>query len=69
MPPPPPPPPPGPPPPPTLAVANTQKPKLNKNEAVNRGALLGDIGKGVKLKKAGHLMVDKSKPAIAGTFL
>ena len=66
MPPPPPPPPPGPPPPPTLGVANTTPPKLNKKEQVNRGALLGDISKGMKLKKTSHLMVDKSKPAIGG---
>lgn len=49
--PPPPPPPPGPPPPPTLSQANTEKPKLNKQAQKDRGALLGDIHKGMKLKK------------------
>ena len=49
--PPPPPPPPGPPPPPALSQANTEKPKLNKQEQKDRGALLGDIHKGMKLKK------------------
>ena len=46
-----PPPPPPAPPPPTLALANTDKPKLNKQEQKERGALLGDIHKGMKLKK------------------
>jgi len=46
-----PPPPPPAPPPPTLAQANTEKPKLNKQEQKDRGALLGDIHKGMKLKK------------------
>ena len=66
MPPPPPPPPPGPPPPPTFNVANTTPPKLNKKEAVNRGALLSEIGKGTKLKSAKHLMKDTSGPLIPG---
>lgn len=47
----PPPPPPAPPPPPTLALANTDKPKLNKQEQKDRGALLTDIHKGMRLKK------------------
>jgi len=51
MPPPPPPPPPGPPPPPALSQANTDKPKLNKKEQKDRGALLTDIHKGMRLKK------------------
>ena len=51
MPPPPPPPPPGPPPPPTLSQANTEKPKLSKNEQKDRGSLLTDIHKGMRLKK------------------
>lgn len=46
-----PPPPPPAPPPPTLAMANTEKPKLNKQEQKDRGALLGDIHKGMRLKK------------------
>jgi len=37
-----PPPPPPAPPPPTLAMANTDKPKLNKQEQKDRGALLGN---------------------------
>uniref|UniRef100_A0A3B4YH88 WH2 domain-containing protein n=1 Tax=Seriola lalandi dorsalis TaxID=1841481 RepID=A0A3B4YH88_SERLL len=50
-PPPPPPPPGGPPPPPTLSQANTSPPKLSREEAKGRGALLSDICKGTKLKK------------------
>ncbi len=69
MPPPPPPPPPGPPPPPTLNQANTQKPKLNRNEEKDRGALLGQIQGGLKLKNAKHKMVDKSGPLIEGKYL
>ena len=46
-----PPPPPPAPPPPTLALANTEKPKLNKQAQKDRGALLGDIHKGMRLKK------------------
>ena len=46
-----PPPPPPAPPPPTLSLANTDKPKLNKQEQKDRGALLGDIHKGMRLKK------------------
>uniref|UniRef100_A0AAZ3SPJ3 WH2 domain-containing protein n=1 Tax=Oncorhynchus tshawytscha TaxID=74940 RepID=A0AAZ3SPJ3_ONCTS len=59
---PPPPPPPAPPPPPTFAVANTQKPSLSKNEAQGRNALLSDIGKGARLKKA--VTNDRSQPAL-----
>ena len=66
--PPPPPPPPAAPPPPTLHLANTQPPKLSKKEENNRGALLSDIGKGLKLKKTSHLMVDKSKPVVGGKY-
>uniref|UniRef100_A0A8C4JNK7 WH2 domain-containing protein n=1 Tax=Dromaius novaehollandiae TaxID=8790 RepID=A0A8C4JNK7_DRONO len=50
--PPPPPPPPGPPPPPTFSQANTEPPKLSREEQRGRGALLQDICKGTKLKKA-----------------
>ena len=62
MPPPPPPPPAAPPPPPTLAQANTEKPKLNKKAQKDRGALLGDIHKGMKLKKA--VTNDRSGPCL-----
>lgn len=61
MPPPPPPPPPAPPP-PTFSVANTEKPKLSKKEEKGRGALLTDIHKGMKLKKA--VTNDRSAPAL-----
>ena len=69
MPPPPPPgpPPPGPPPPPTLSQANTTPPRLNKQEASGRNALLDSIQKGTRLKSSKHLMVDKSGPAIEGS--
>ncbi|PNI34169.1 WIPF2 isoform 4, partial [Pan troglodytes] len=50
--PPPPPPPPGPPPPPTFHQANTEQPKLSRDEQRGRGALLQDICKGTKLKKS-----------------
>ncbi len=60
MPPPPPPPPPGPPPPPTINQANTEKPKLNKKDHNARGALLGDIHKGARLKKT--VTNDRSAP-------
>uniref|UniRef100_A0A8C9Y2N7 WH2 domain-containing protein n=1 Tax=Sander lucioperca TaxID=283035 RepID=A0A8C9Y2N7_SANLU len=49
--PPPPPPPGGPPPPPTFSQANTSPPKLSRDEAKGRGALLTDICKGTRLKK------------------
>jgi WAS/WASL-interacting protein len=60
--PPPPPPPPGPPPPPAISAANTDKPKLNKKEQKGRGALLGDIHKGMRLKKS--VTNDRSGPVL-----
>ncbi|KAK7139421.1 hypothetical protein R3I93_016530 [Phoxinus phoxinus] len=63
MPTPPPPPPGGPPPPPTLSQANTTPPKLNRDEAKGRGALLSEICKGSKLKKVG-VVSDRSAPMI-----
>ncbi|XP_012991552.2 WAS/WASL-interacting protein family member 2b isoform X2 [Esox lucius] len=63
IPPPPPPPPGGPPPPPTFSQANTTPPKLNRDEAKGRGALLSDIHKGAKLKKVG-VVNDRSAPVI-----
>ena len=63
MPPPPPPPPaPAPPPPPTFKDANVEKPKLSRKEEKDRGALLTDIHKGMKLKKA--VTNDRSGPII-----
>ncbi|XP_075789776.1 WAS/WASL-interacting protein family member 1 [Pelodiscus sinensis] len=56
------PPPPAPPPPPTLAVANTEKPSLSKSEQSGRNALLSDISKGKKLKKA--VTNDRSGPIL-----
>ena len=64
MPPPPPPPPPGPPP-----SASAAPPKLSKNDAQNRSALLGDICKGKRLKPSAHLTVDKSKPIVGSEGL
>uniref|UniRef100_A0A3Q0T0Y1 WH2 domain-containing protein n=1 Tax=Amphilophus citrinellus TaxID=61819 RepID=A0A3Q0T0Y1_AMPCI len=61
IPPPPPPPPGGPPPPPTFSQANTNPPKLNKEEAKGRGALLSDICKGTKLRKVA-VVNDRSAP-------
>ncbi|XP_060637022.1 WAS/WASL-interacting protein family member 2 [Anolis sagrei] len=61
--PPPPPPPPGPPPPPTLNQANTDPPKLSRDEQRGRGALLQDICKGAKLKKVAQVN-DRSAPII-----
>ncbi|KAM9123563.1 WAS/WASL-interacting protein family member 1 isoform 1-T4 [Pangshura tecta] len=56
------PPPPAPPPPPTLALANTEKPSLNRSEQAGRNALLSDISKGKKLKKA--VTNDRSAPVL-----
>ena len=64
--PPPPPPPPAAPPPPTFSAANTEKPKLNKKEEKSRGALLTDIHKGMKLKKA--VTNDRSGPVLESKF-
>ncbi|XP_052383695.1 WAS/WASL-interacting protein family member 2-like [Oncorhynchus keta] len=61
--PPPPPPPPGLPPPSTSNQANTRAPKLNRDEAKGRGALLSDISKGARLKKVG-VVNDRSAPII-----
>ncbi|XP_051519570.1 WAS/WASL-interacting protein family member 2-like isoform X2 [Myxocyprinus asiaticus] len=63
IPPPPPPPPGGPPPAPTLRQANTTPPKLTRDEAKGRGALLSDICKGAKLKNVG-VVNDRSAPMI-----
>ncbi|XP_052466064.1 WAS/WASL-interacting protein family member 2 [Carassius gibelio] len=60
---PPPPPPPGPPPAPTFNQANTAAPKLHRDEAKGRGALLSDICKGTKLKKT-SVVNDRSAPII-----
>ncbi|PKK18142.1 WAS/WASL interacting protein family, member 2, partial [Columba livia] len=61
--PPPPPPPPGPPPPPTFGQANTEPPKLSREEQRGRGALLQDICKGTKLKKVTQIN-DRSAPIL-----
>ncbi|KAG8446732.1 hypothetical protein GDO86_014262 [Hymenochirus boettgeri] len=61
--PPPPPPPPGPPPPPTFAQANTEPPRLNRDEQRGRDALLGDICKGARLKKT-TAVNDRSAPVL-----
>ncbi|XP_037545105.1 WAS/WASL-interacting protein family member 2b isoform X2 [Nematolebias whitei] len=61
--PPPPPPPGGPPPPPTFSQANTTPPKLSRQEAKGRGALLSDICKGTKLKKVA-VVNDRSAPLL-----
>ncbi|XP_029914742.1 WAS/WASL-interacting protein family member 2b isoform X3 [Myripristis murdjan] len=63
IPPPPPPPPGGPPPPPTFSQANTTPPKLNREEAKGRGALLSDICKGTKLRKVA-VVNDRSAPLL-----
>ncbi|XP_008580263.1 PREDICTED: WAS/WASL-interacting protein family member 2-like [Galeopterus variegatus] len=60
--PPPPPPPPGPPP-PTFNQANTEQPKLSRDEQRGRGALLQDICKGTKLKKVTNIN-DRSAPIL-----
>ncbi|KAL2081601.1 hypothetical protein ACEWY4_023454 [Coilia grayii] len=54
--------PPAPPPPPTFALANTEKPSLNKSEQRGRNALLSDISKGKRLKKA--ITNDRSAPVL-----
>lgn len=43
--------------------ANTTPPKFNRDEAKGRGALLGDIHKGAKLKKVG-VVHDRSAPIL-----
>ncbi|KAJ8253764.1 hypothetical protein COCON_G00203760 [Conger conger] len=52
-----------PPPPPTFSQANTTPPKLNRDEAKGRGALLTDICKGTKLKKV-SVVNDRSAPVL-----
>ncbi|ETE64850.1 Cell division control protein 6-like protein, partial [Ophiophagus hannah] len=59
----PPPPPPGPPPPPTLSQANTEAPKLSRDEQRGRNALLQDICKGAQLKKVTQVN-DRSAPIL-----
>lgn len=61
--PPPPPPPPGPPPPPTFNQANTEPPKLSRDEQQGWGTLLQDICKGTKLKKVTNIN-DRSAPIL-----
>ncbi|NWQ69595.1 WIPF2 protein, partial [Neopipo cinnamomea] len=54
---------PGPPPPPTLGQANTEPPKLSREEQRGRGALLQDICKGTKLRKVTQIN-DRSAPIL-----
>uniref|UniRef100_A0A8C8S9E4 WH2 domain-containing protein n=1 Tax=Pelusios castaneus TaxID=367368 RepID=A0A8C8S9E4_9SAUR len=61
--PPPPPPPPAPAPPPTFNQANTEPPKLSRDEQRGRGALLQDICKGTRLKKVTQVN-DRSAPVL-----
>ncbi|CAL8313285.1 unnamed protein product [Arctogadus glacialis] len=61
--PPPPPPPGGPPPPPTFSQAITTPPKLNREEAKGRGALLTDICTGTRLRKVA-VVDDRSAPQL-----
>ncbi|XP_059928399.1 WAS/WASL-interacting protein family member 1 [Gadus macrocephalus] len=60
--PPPPPPPPCAPPPPSFASVNSQKPSQNRSEQQGRSALLTDISKGARLKKA--VTNDRSAPVV-----
>ncbi|XP_035253303.1 WAS/WASL-interacting protein family member 2b [Anguilla rostrata] len=52
-----------PPPPPTFSQANTTPPKLSRDEAKGRGALLSDICKGTKLRKV-SVVNDRSTPIL-----
>jgi WAS/WASL-interacting protein len=61
----PPPPPPAPPPPPPMAGLPGAAPKLGKNGAMDRNALLSQIRGGAKLKKA-TVVNDRSQPLIEG---
>ncbi|XP_039372404.1 WAS/WASL-interacting protein family member 2 isoform X2 [Mauremys reevesii] len=61
--PPPPPPPPGPPPLPSFHQANSELPKLSREEQRGRGALLQDICKGPRLKKVTQVN-DRSAPVL-----
>ncbi|GAA5914800.1 actin cytoskeleton-regulatory complex protein PAN1 [Sporobolomyces salmoneus] len=63
---PPPPPPPGPPPPPAVA-RSAPLPTLGGGDPMERGALLGQIQGGLRLKKA--VTVDKSGPAVSGAVI
>ena len=63
----PPPPPPAPPPPP-FGGAVAGPPKINKNDAMDRNALLSQIRGGAKLKKA-VVVNDRSAPIVTGMQL
>ena len=45
-----------------ISQANIEKPKLSKKENKDRGALLGDIHKGMRLKKT--VTSDRSAPVV-----